>query len=120
MWSPHTHTPPTHPHTHTIMYDSISSRAGSGGSEGGETITQPPPPARLAGQVNCSTLQCQEGFSCSTVGNTSLCLPVCGSWEEHPHDVVLAIDVVIILSAAVGFVASIAVFVITCIRWERM
>ena len=93
--------------------------AGSGSGGEGETTTQPPPMARLAGQVNCS-IQCQEGFSCSTVGNTSLSLPVCGSWEESPRGVVLAIDVVIILSAAVGFIASITVFVITCIRWERM
>ena len=103
-----------------MMVYHLLSHAGSGSGGEGETTTQPPQSAGLAGQVNCSTLQCQEGFSCSTVGNTSLCLPVCGSWEEHPHDVVLAIDVVIILSAAVGFIASITVFVITCIRWERM
>ena len=100
----------------------LLSHAGSGSSGEGETTltTQPPPSVGLAGQVNCSTLQCQEGFSCSTVGNTSLCLPVCGSWKQYPDGVSLAIDVVIILSASIGFVASIAVLVISCIRWKRM
>jgi len=50
-----------------------------------------------------STLQCQEGFSCSTVRNTALCLPVCGSWKESPCDVVLAIDVVIIFVSSCWF-----------------
>jgi len=98
----------------------LLSHAGSGSSGEGETTTQPPSSVGLAGQVNCSTLQCQEDFSCSTVGNTSLCLPVCGSWKLYPHGISLAIDAVIILSAAVGFVASIAVLVSTCIRWKRM
>jgi len=54
------------------------------------------------------------------MGNTSLCLPVCGSWEQYPHGVSLAINAIVILSAAVGFIASIAVLVSTCIRWNRM
>ena len=69
---------------------------------------------------NCSTLQCQEGFSCSAVGNTSLCLPVCGCWAQYPHGTVVAIDVAIVLSATVGVLASIAVLVVSCIRWEHM
>ena len=69
---------------------------------------------------NCSTLQCQEGFSCSAVANTSICLPVCGRWAQYPHGTMVAIDVAIVLSATIGVLASIAVLVVSCIRWERM
>ena len=109
-----------HMYAHST-YDAIP-YFNTGGGSGGEGETTIPPPARagLAGQVNCSTLQCQEDFSCTTVRNVSLCLPVCGRWEESSHVVVLAIDVVIILSAAIGLIASLAVLVIACIRWKRM
>ena len=90
--------------------------SGSGSSGQGETNVQPPQ-GRL---FNCSTLQCQEGFSCSAVGNTSLCLPVCGRWAQYSRGIVVAIDVVIILSAAICVIASIAVLVLSCIQWERM
>ena len=93
---------------------------GSGSGRQNETNVQPQPTARVPEQVNCSTLQCQEGFSCSVVGNASICLPVCGSWEEYPRSTVLGIDVVIVLSAVIGVIASIAVLVISCIRWDRM
>ena len=89
---------------------------GSSGSGQGETNVQFPQ-GRL---FNCSTLQCQEGFSCIAVGNTSLCLPVCGRWAQYPHGTVVAIDVVIILSATICVLASIAVLVLSCIQWERM
>ena len=92
MFSPLTH----NLHMMVLMH------AGSGSRGGGETTIHPITSAGLAGQVNCSTLQCQEGFCCSTVRNTSLCLPVCGSWEEYSRGVVLAIDVVIFLSASIG------------------
>ena len=69
---------------------------------------------------NCSTLQCREGFSCSAMGNTSLCLPVCGHWSQYPHDTAVAIDVAIILSATFGILTSIAVLVVSCIRWKHM
>ena len=100
-------------HTNHIIL--IIAGSGSGGQD-----VQLPPTRRVAVQVNCSTLQCQEGFSCSALGNTSLCLPVCGRWEQYPHSAVVAIDVAIIVSASIGLVASIAVLVISCIRWKHM
>ena len=54
------------------------------------------------------------------MGNTSLCLPVCGRWAQYPRGTVVAIDVVIILSAAICVIASIAVLVLSCIQWKRM
>ena len=92
--------------------------SGSGGQSG--TNAQSQPTASVPEQVNCSTLQCHEGFSCIAVNNASICLPVCGSWEEYPRATVVGIDVVVILSAVIGFVSSIAVLVISCIRWNRM
>ena len=93
---------------------------GSGSGRQNETNVQLLPTASVPEQVNCSTLQCQEGFSCSAEKNASVCLPVCGSWEQYPHNTVVAIDVVVIISAVIGFVSSIAVLVISCIRWNRM
>ena len=93
---------------------------GSGSGRQSETNVQSQPSASVPEPVNCSTLQCQEGFSCSVVGNASVCLPVCGRWEEQSRSTVVAIDVVVIISAVIGFVSSVAVFVISCIRWDRM
>ena len=91
--------------------------SGNGSGKLDETSGQPPPTARMD---NCSTIQCSEGFSCSVARNVSFCLPVCGSWEQLPHGAVVAVDVVVILSAVIGVVASIAVIVISCIRWDHM
>ena len=94
--------------------------SGSGSGKHNETSVQRLPTAGLAEQDNCSTIQCSEGFSCSVVRNGSFCLPVCGSWEQLPHGTVVAVDVVVVLCAVIGVVASIAVIVISCIRWNRM
>ena len=111
-----------HTHTYTHYKDDFSSLEllGSGSGLQNEAIVRPLLAARVPEQVNCSTLQCQEGFSCSAERNVSVCLPVCGSWEEYPRSTVVAVDVVIVLCAAIGFVSSIAVLVISCIRWNRM
>ena len=92
--------------------------ADSGGQD--ETTIQPPPTPRKVQHENCSTLQCQESFSCTTVENTSLCLPVCGRWELFSHPSTVALNVTIGLSAAISIIASIAVLVISCIRWKQM
>ena len=112
--------------THIFVYntcykeDFVLDLLGSGSGRQSETNVQSQPTASVPEQVNCSTLQCQEGFSCTAVSNASICLPVCGSWEEYPRATVVAIDVFVILSAVIGFVSSIAVLVISCIRWNRM
>ena len=45
---------------------------------------------------------------------------LCGSWELFSHHSVVAINVTLGLSAAIGVIASIAVLVISCIRWKHM
>jgi len=102
--------------TNRYQNDDLHALSGSGSSGQGETSIQTP----LGRLFNCSTLQCQEGFSCSAMGNTSLCLPVCGHWAQYSRGTVVAIDVAIILSAAIGVIASVAVLVVSCIRWKRM
>ena len=113
----------THAHKHTSMnYNNKGSFILVLVENGrhNETNIQLLPTARVPEQVNCSTLQCQEDFSCSMVGNTSVCLPVCGSWNEYPHATVVATDVVVVLSAVAGVVVSIAMLLISCIRWKSM
>ena len=39
-----------------------------------------------------ASINCSERFSLSP--ETGLCSPVCGAWEEFPHDVVVAFDVI--------------------------
>ena len=113
---------PVHTYLYITCYkeDFVLDLLGSGSGRQSETNVQSQPTASVPEQVNCSTLQCQEGFSCTAVSNASICLPVCGSWEEYPRETVVATDVVIILSAVIGVVSSIAVLVISCIRWNHM
>ena len=100
------------------MFDTCTgSGSGSGSDKHNETSDQPP---LTAEPHNCSTIRCSEGFSCSVVGNGTFCLPVCGRWEQLPHGTVVAIDVIVVLCAVIGVIASIAVIVISCIRWNRM
>ena len=113
----------SHMHTSTqawVITKDLSSLLLVGNGRHNETNIQPLPTARVPEQLNCSTLQCQEDFSCSVVGNTSVCLPVCGSWDEYPHETVVATDVVIVLSAVIGVVISIAMLLTSCIRWKNM
>lgn len=81
---------------------------------------QPLPTGGVPEHINCSTLQCQEDFSCSVVGNASICLPVCGRWAEYDRVTVVATDAVVILSAVTGVVVSIAMLLISCLRWKNM
>ena len=39
-----------------------------------------------------ASINCSERFSLSP--QTGLCSPVCGEWEEFPHEVVVAFDVI--------------------------
>ena len=65
----------------------------------------------------CS-LECRDGF----YKNDTLCacFPRCDTWEQYPHSTNVASDFFVVLSAAVGLIAGIAVLVISCIRWKRM
>ena len=62
-------------------------------------------------------LECRDGF----YKNNSLCacFPRCDTWEQYSHSATVASDFFVVLSAAVGFIAGIAVLVTSCIRWKR-
>ena len=66
---------------------------------------------------NCTSTgrACREGFYC----DSGVCLPRCDEWEQYPHATVVAVDVIVILSAATGLIAGIAVLVFSCISWKQ-
>ena len=70
-------------------------------------------PSESATEEDNCTVNCSSGFYC-TANNT--CNPQCGSWEQHSHDVVVAVDTAVILSACIGVVAGITVFVVAGVR----
>ena len=62
------------------------------------------------------TVECSSGFYCSN--NT--CNPDCRSWEQDSHHVVVAVDVVVIISGCIGVITSVAVFIVAGIRRKHV
>ena len=65
-----------------------------------------------------SPLMCSEGFV--YIEEVHQCHPHCPSWEEHEHGLSIAYNVIVTTSAAVSVLASIAVLVLSCVRYKRM
>ena len=66
-------------------------------------------------------LECREGFYREDPSSASdVCLPSCHSWLEYSKQLSIFIDVVIVLSALIGFVVAILVLVISILRRKRM
>ena len=63
-------------------------------------------------------LNCEESFFRENGSDT--CVPECGVWSEYSYVDLVITDMVILVSALIGFVSSIAVIVISCIRYKRM
>ena len=61
---------------------------------------------------------CSEGFYIDE--DTGFCTPDCGVWEEFPHNFIVAIDAVMIISAVIGLLGVAAVLVFSCISYKRM
>ena len=61
---------------------------------------------------------CSEGFYIDE--NTGLCTPDCGVWEESPHNFVVGIDALVIISAVIGLLGGAVVLVFSCISYKRM
>ena len=82
-----------------------------------ESDTDPGTDSQSSSTDNCTSTgrACREGFYCES----GICLPRCDEWEQYPHAIVVAIDVIVILSAAVGLIAGIAVLILSCISWKR-
>ena len=63
-------------------------------------------------------LDCREGFYREEPGGN--CLPSCYTWLQNPKAVSITIDVVLFITAFVGFWAAVAVIVISLLRRKRM
>ncbi len=64
-----------------------------------------------------SDIQCREGFY---IVNDTKCLPSCHSWSSYSQVDITTSDVLIILSAVIGFSASILAIVLSCLCHRRM
>ena len=65
-------------------------------------------------------LQCREDFFREEEEEGGACVPSCHTWKEFSEAVTVISDLVIGLMFAIGFIFSLAVIIISCIRFERM
>ena len=63
-------------------------------------------------------LECSEGFY--QENGSSICTPSCYTWRQFSKTVSILQDVIIFVSAFIGFVAAVAVIVISCLLHKRM
>ena len=63
-------------------------------------------------------LTCNEGFYLDE--RTGVCLPQCGEWKFYSHNVERAINITVIVSAAIAITAGTIGLVLSCIRYKEM
>ena len=63
-------------------------------------------------------LKCSEGFY--RENNSIACQPSCHAWKLYKREVSIFIDVVVFISAVIGFLAAVAVISISCLVHKRM
>lgn len=63
-------------------------------------------------------LPCSEGFY--REDPSSICVPSCFSWLQYSKAVSISIDVMVFLTAFLGFGAAVAVIVVSFLRRKRM
>ena len=68
-------------------------------------------------ESSSSTLECSEGFYTE---EGVVCLPECGKWVAISHDAIIAVDVVVILSAVTYITVAVVVLILCCVHHERM
>ena len=64
------------------------------------------------------TLECTQGFY--RENESSACIPSCHNWTEYESTATIAIDVIVFIAALIGFLAAVAVLVISVVRRKRM
>ena len=64
-------------------------------------------------------MQCREDFF-REEGEGGACVPSCHTWKQHSEVVAVITDLAIGLTSVIGFIFSLAVIIISCIRFERM
>ena len=64
------------------------------------------------------TRECNEGFYGDE--STGVCLPQCGKWKFYPDNVEMVVDVIVIISGAIGTIAGVVGLVLSCIQYKQM
>ena len=65
-----------------------------------------------------SSLNCEKDFYFEEVSGS--CVPRCGVWSEYSPTELVTTDMIILVTAVIGFTASVAVVVLSLIRYKRM
>ena len=63
-------------------------------------------------------LECSKGFYRDN--GSSACIPNCHTWKEYSDQLSLFMDVMVLIAAVIGFLASVAVLVISCLTHKRV
>ena len=63
---------------------------------------------------------CREDFILIHEPAFNACVPNCPAWKQDSVEVSITVDVVVFLAYFIGFVASIAILIISAIRHEAM
>ena len=75
-------------------------------------------PGNTTNGSNATTgVECREDFY---LGDDGLCRPECTLFEYYPHRVENALNIIFILSIAIGSTAAVVVITVSCIRRKQM
>ncbi len=75
-------------------------------------------PAVPTNSTAMELLPCEEDFFRDN--KSGRCVPRCGIWSEYSTVDLVTTDAIILLTAVIGFIASVAVIVISLMRYKRM
>ena len=64
------------------------------------------------------TGNCTEGFYADE--GTGVCRPQCGKWKFYSDNAEIAINIAVIISAAIGTIAGAIGLVLSCIQYKQM
>ena len=69
-------------------------------------------------ETEVAILQCSKGFYQDNSSN--VCIPSCYTLVQFSENISIFFDVMIFLSAFIGFLAAMAVIIISCLAHKRM
>ena len=73
---------------------------------------------KYSNKTEVEVLECTKGFYQENI--SSVCQPSCYTWIEYSEGLSIFSDVVVFISAFMGFVAAIAVIILSCLRHKKM
>ena len=68
--------------------------------------------------IGNTTILCSDSFYLDEI--TDLCYAECGKWQNLPHNVEVATDIILILGSVVYIVSASVVLVVAYLQSERM